>query len=106
MRRPSSVVFIEERLEERFVSLGDTPLRRALTSTIRSIEENAFSGVQVPKRLIPKRYVSAYGISNLWKHDLSKGWRLLYTVASDEEGVICAIIDWFDHKRYERTMRY
>ena len=106
MKQPSSVVFIDESLEERFESLPDSVLRRALIRTIRKLEQHAFSGTHIPKRLIPKSYVLKYGINNLWKHDLPKGWRLLHTVASDEEGVICAIIDWFDHKEYERTMGY
>lgn len=102
MRKPSTVVFIDDRLEERFESLEDTSMRTAIIRTIRSIEKR----VQIPKRLIPKRYASAYGIANLWKHDLPSGWRLLYTIASDEDGIVCAIIDWFDHKRYERVMGY
>ncbi|MFT4308746.1 MAG: hypothetical protein ACMXYM_05255 [Candidatus Woesearchaeota archaeon] len=104
--KASTVVFIEESLEERFESLPDNALRRAIIRTIRALEQNAFSGAQISKRLIPKQYTTTYGITNLWKRNLPRGCRLLYTVASDEHGIICAIIDWFDHKEYERTMGY
>ena len=48
-----------------------------------------------------------YGIKNLWKYNLSQGWRLLYTVTADNEvELISAILDWFDHKEYEKIMKY
>ncbi len=69
-------------------------------------EENAFCGIQIPKRLIPKVYIKKYGIDNLWKYDLPKGWRLIYSVAGDGILIISIIIEWFDHKEYERRFKY
>lgn len=43
----------------------------------------------------------------MWKYDLPRGWRLLYTVTAENEvELISAILDWFDHKNYERIMKY
>jgi hypothetical protein len=47
-----------------------------------------------------------YGIPNLWKFNLPNGWRLLYSIANDEIIVVSIILDWLDHKDYEKRMNY
>jgi len=38
---------------------------------------------------------------------MPKGWRLLYTISpEDEVQLISAILDWFNHKDYERKFKY
>ena len=108
MIKASKVVFISEELEDDFKSLKvDDPIKKAMIRAITDLKENAFSGIQIPKRLFPKEYVQKYGISNLWKYDLPRGWRLLYTVTSDNEvELISAILEWFDHKDYEKRFKY
>ena len=108
MIKPSKVVFISDELEKDFYALKeDDPLRKAITKAITDLRDNAFAGIQVPKRLFPKEYIRKYGINNLWKYDLPKGWRLLYTIAPDNEvELISAILEWFPHKEYERRMGY
>src|SRR3989338_7969270 len=107
MIKASKVFFISDELEKNFRSLpeGDF-LRKSITQAIKSLRENAFSGIHVPKRLIPREYIKKWGIKNLWKYDLPKGWRLMYTVTSDNEvELISAILEWFDHKEYERRFK-
>ena len=108
MIKASKVVFISEELEDDFNSLKvDDPIRKAMARAIGDLKENAFSGIKIPKRLFPKEYVQKYGITNLWKYDLPRGWRLLYTVTSDNEvELISAILEWFDHKDYEKRFKY
>lgn len=78
-----------------------------MISAIPDLKQNAFSGIQIPKRLFPKEYVQKYGMINLWKYDLPRGWRLLYAVTADNEvDLISAILEWFDHKDYERRFGY
>lgn len=108
MIKPSKVVFINEKLEETFNLMSDDDFtKKAIIRAINDLSQNAFSGIQVPKRLIPKIYIRNYGINNLWKYDLPKGWRLLYTITADNEvELISAILEWFDHKEYERRFKY
>ena len=73
---------------------------------IKDLKENAFCGIQVPKRLFPKEYIQKYDINNLWKYDLPSGWRLLYSVANGEVVVLAIIIEWMSHKDYERRFNY
>lgn len=77
-----------------------------LNTAIDELEKNAFCGIQIPKRLIPKSYLQKYGIDNLWKYNLPGAFRMLYSVASDVETVVVIIIEWADHKSYERRFKY
>ena len=55
MKKPSKVVFIEDKLENNFNSLTkEDPIKKSIIRAIKDLKENAFSGIQVPKRLIPK----------------------------------------------------
>ena len=108
MIKPSKVVFISDELEKDFNELKDEdPIKKAMVRAIKDLKESAFAGIQVPKRLIPKEYIQKYGINNLWKYDLPRGWRLLYTITADNEvELISAILEWFNHKEYERRFNY
>lgn len=108
MIKPSKVVFICDELEKDFNELkDDNPIKKGMVRAITDLRENAFSGIQIPKRLFPKEYIKKWGINNLWKYDLPNGWRLLYTITPENEvELISAILEWFDHKGYERRFGY
>ena len=108
MIKPSKVKFISDELEKDFNSLKDDDfIKKAIIRAIQDLKENAFCGIQIPKKLFPKEYVQKYGIKNLWKYDLPKGWRLLYTITAENEvELISAILEWFSHKDYERRFGY
>ena len=75
---------------------------QVLKNNFNNIEKNAFSGIQIPKRLIPKEYST----ENLWKYNLSKGYRLLYTIYTEDNVVISLIVAWHNHKDYELIFKY
>ncbi len=77
-----------------------------LNNAFDIIAMDPFCGIQIPKRLIPKSYLAMYGIDNLWKYNLHKNWRLIYSVASDGTTVIALVIEWLPHKEYERRFGY
>ena len=108
MIKPSKVVFISDELEDSFNSLPENDfVKKSMIRAIKDLRRNAFAGIHVPKRLIPNEYIRKWGIKNLWKYDLQKGWRLLYTITSDNAvELISAILEWFDHKEYERRFKY
>jgi len=108
---PSKVKFFDEKLKNAFEVLQEGKddrkrLYSALVKAFDDIEKNAFCGVQIPKRLIPKQYFNKYHIHNLWKYDLPKSWRLIYSVVSDEIIVFSVILEWLDHKDYEKRFNY
>ena len=55
---------------------------------------------------MPRKYVQEYSITNLWKYDLPDAWRLIYTIGSDELKIVNIILEWFDHKEYEKRFHY
>ena len=108
MIKPSKVVFISQEFEDSFNALDDNDfIKKSIIRVVCDLRVNAFCGIQIPKRLIPNEYIHKYGINNLWKIDLPKGWRLLYTVTPENEIIlISAILEWFSHKNYERKFKY
>ena len=77
MKLPSDIRFAEDSIKETLYKLeqGDDSERelfKFINQALDNIEENAFCGIQIPKKLIPKEYASKYGVKNLWKYDLPK----------------------------------
>ena len=55
MKKPSKVVFIDDELEKNFNSLKeDDTIKKGIVKAVKDLKENAFAGIQIPKRLIPK----------------------------------------------------
>lgn len=107
MIKKSRVVFVSDELKKAFNALENEDfLKKAIIKAIKCLKVNAFCGIQIPKRLIPKEY-KKYGLNNLWKYNLPKGWRLIYTITPENEvEIITAILDWFNHKEYEKKFKY
>lgn len=106
--KPEKVVFIDEELERAFENLSEKdPLKKALEKAVRDISENVFCGRNVKKKLIPKELIQKYSISNLWIYNLPSAWRLLYAITPSEDvRIIAAILDWMNHKDYERLFKF
>jgi len=111
VKLPSDIRFADENIREAFYKLekGDDSERelfKFINQALDNIEENAFCGIQIPKRLIPKEYITKYGVKNIWKYDLPKAWRLIYSIINDEIVVISLVLEWLDHKNYEKRFKY
>jgi Txe/YoeB family toxin of Txe-Axe toxin-antitoxin module len=107
----SRVVFADKKVKEAYEKLKDSKtedkhLYKWLNRAFDDLDENAFCGIQIPKKLIPKEYLKKYKIDNLWKYDLPKAWRLMYAVARDEIIIISIILEWLPHKVYEKRFKY
>jgi len=82
MNLPSNVKFFDEKIKKAFEELKNSKneekqLYEFLIRGFNDIEQNAFCGIQIPKRLIPKEYVQKYNVHNLWKYNLPNAWRLI-----------------------------
>jgi len=108
MKLPSTIRFADIKIKESFHSLekDEKELYKSINQALDKIEKNAFSGIQISKKLIPQEYKQKFGIENLWKYNLLNGWRLMYSITSDEIIVLSLILEWFDHKEYERKFKY
>lgn len=105
--KPDKVIFIDESLEKSFKELGEEDsIKKALVRAIKTLQEDAYSGRNVKKNLIPKALIQKYGINNLWIYNLPDGWRMLYVITPSEIEIIAVILDWMTHKEYERLFKF
>lgn len=106
----TKIVFADEKVKEIFSKLKNSPAERMLYDNImrafKDIEKAPTAFIHIKQGLIPKEYIEKYGIDNLWKYDLPNGWRLLYSLGKDEIEIIAIILEWLDHKKYERRFGY
>jgi len=108
MIKPSEVIFADDKVEKAFYSLDkNDEVKKFLSRAIKDIQSNAFCGIRIPKKLIPKEYIKEYQINNLWKYDLPDGWRLIYSITTPNKvEILSIVIEWFNHKDYERRFKY
>ena len=104
----AKVRFADESLRDAFRELEkeDPRLFKEIERALFEVHNNAFCGRNVKKELIPKNLAQKYQLRNLWIYNLRKDWRLLYTVGSEEVGVIAIILNWMNHKDYERLFGF
>jgi hypothetical protein len=69
--------------------------------------EDYQAGEYIPKNKVPESYLKKYSINNIRVYDLPFAWRLMYTVTGSAEiGIISVILDWMNHKDYERLFKF
>ncbi|MBI2629655.1 hypothetical protein HYW76_00995 [Candidatus Pacearchaeota archaeon] len=103
--------FANNKVKEAFDKLAsgayeEKELKNYLERAFNDICKNPFCGIQIPKRLIPKEYIQKFGIKNVWKYNLPNAWRLIYSIESNKIFVISIVLEWLDHKEYERRFHY
>ncbi len=108
MIKPSNIKFVNKKIKENFNELKktDKKLYEFIKRALKDIQENAFCGEQIRKRLIPMYYIKKYEIKNLWKYNLPRAWRLLYSIEADNLLIMSIVLEWLDHKSYERRFKY
>ena len=58
------------------------------------------------RNLFPKSYLEKYKIDNLWKYDLPNAWRLIYSIKNGQITILSIILEWMNHKDYEKRFKY
>lgn len=111
MNKSIYVAFISTKLKAEFNSLKsgkfeDKKLFEFIDRAMDDLKKDPLCGTKIQKRLWPKEYKQKYGITNLWKYDLPNGWRLVYTIESNEVKIMNIILEWFGHKDYEKRFKY
>ena len=106
----SNITFGDDKLKEELEKLKDVKekkLYEQLIKAFKNLEEDTFCGIQIPKRLIPEYYQKRFGaLTNLWKYNLPDSWRLIYTIKNNKVSILSIILEWMDHKEYERRFKY
>lgn len=108
----SNIRFGDENIKKAYQELDsarfqEKQLKDWLDRALADLEKNAFCGIQIPKRLIPKEYFQKFGnIDNLWKYNLPDAWRLIYTIKKESIVVLSIVLEWMNHKDYEKRFKY
>ena len=108
----SEIIFATEKLKDSLKKLNnskteDKNVYEWIVRAFEDLEKDAFSGIQISKRLMPKEYKNRYGkLDNLWKYNLPNAWRLIYTIKRDQIVILSIILEWMNHKEYEKRFKY
>ena len=120
LKKPVSVVIAEDILpvyrklvetseEERrngIQNSKDQQLLKSIENKILYLKMNPQAGIAIAKDKIPKKYIELYEATNLWKIDLTDGWRMIYTLKNEEVEILAVILDLTDHPTYDKTFGY
>ncbi len=104
--KPCEVQFINKKVKDAFEELNDSDLKEFLEKALCDIKTNPFCGIQIPKKQIPKEYIRKFDIHNVWKYNLPGAWRLIYSIKGGQTIILTIILEWIDHKEYERRFKY
>lgn len=81
-------------------------LVRIIDKGIAKLKRDREAGKRIPKRRIPRDYLIKYGVTNMWKLNLDRYWRMIYTIVGDEIRLVSIIIEVLNHKKYDRKFGY
>lgn len=81
-------------------------LRQIVDKGLDVLKENMFAGHLIEKKKFPKLYVQKYGLNNLYKYNLDRTNRLIYTLVADECGIAVVALEILSHKDYEKRFGY
>jgi len=84
----------------------NSELKVIIDEALDALKENKFAGILVPKKKIPKIYIREYCITNLYKMNLRRNYRLTYVLIGLDEGVCPHIIEVMTHSEYLKRFGY
>lgn len=107
MEQKYNVKFADNSLNENLKKLktgsnDEKELYELIVSGIKQLKENPLNSIIIKKKQIPKTYIQNYGVDNLRMIKLNRNWRLIYTIASNEVQILSIVLEWMDHKNYEK----
>src|SRR3989344_5858809 len=80
-------------------------LLRSIDRTVEILKQNPQFGDPIRKQLIPEK-LTAMGIHNLYRTELSNYWRMLYTLEGTQVEIFCFVLNITDHKHYDKLFGY
>ena len=109
-------VILSEEAEEAYRYLNEnaenSKIERSILNSINKkvelIKANPHYGEPISKKMIPTEYVEKYGITNLFRVELSNYWRMLYTLTDGDTiiEIVAFILSISDHKDYDKMFGY
>ena len=81
-------------------------LKAIVDEALDALKEDKFAGIIVAKKKIPRIYIQKYGITNFYKMNLRRNYRLTYTLISLDKGVCPHVIEVMTHSEYLKRFGY
>ena len=81
-------------------------LLSSINTAIRNIKANIHYGDLIPRKYMTKTIINRYGTDKILRVELVGYWRLLYTLIGDEIRIIAFILEFMDHKKYDKIFGY
>lgn len=77
-------------------------LLNSLNSAIDNIKADHRYGDLIPRKYLSKATINKYGTDKILRVELVGYWRVLYTIIGDEVKIIALILEYMDHKTYDK----
>jgi hypothetical protein len=81
-------------------------LLKAIDREKNNLQIDPQHGTHIPRKYIPKALAKRYGTDRLWKIDLVGYWRLVYTITGDAIKIIAFVLEFMNHKKYDKLFGY
>ena len=92
-----------------FIDAGETLsipviVLRSIGNKAYKVKTKMAGSTPIPKKGI-KNVLIKHEVKSIRIYNLPKAWRLLYSVQADQIGIISIILDWMNHKDYEKLLK-
>lgn len=81
-------------------------LLSSIDEAIKNLKTNPFYGDLIPRKYLTKKVIDRYGTNKIFRIELVGYWRLLYTAIGDEAQIIALILEYMNHKTYDKLFGY
>ncbi len=81
-------------------------LLKSIGRTIINLKINPHYGDHISRKNVSKGLADRYGTDKLYRAELVGFWRLIYTIVGDEVKIISFILEFMDHKKYNKLFGY
>ena len=78
----------------------------SINKAINNIHLDYKYGNLIPRKYLSKTVIERYGTDKIFRVELIGYWRLLYTLIGSEVEIIAFILEYMDHKRYNKIFNY
>jgi hypothetical protein len=81
-------------------------LLKSINKVLYKIKNNPNCGDLIPRKYLTKATINKYNTDKIFRIELIGYWRLLYTLVQGELKILAFILDFMDHKDYNKLLGY
>lgn len=104
----------EEEKHKGTTSSFNQTLLKSIDDKIAILKNDYDIGIHIPKNRIGQKYLVQYEVTNLWKINLSGGWRMIYTLKQPQRDnteveiltIWLDVLDLISHNEYDKIFKY